>query len=618
MLSGGEEGVLCVRRADEDSPQFIPRLQSAVNHIVTSASGKSCLSLAENALAIMDSLHAPTKPRWIRALDLPPARAKMRGRWRRLPVLQSLPGSGTVVSCNGSRVDLFDDKLGLLPPRSLTLGNKGNTVAPRNSDPRAKSSEDGQRWVLRRAAFSPDGDSIITWETRFSPLLDKHDKDLSETGVLKWFRRASLGGTDEYILDSISHDEHAADVSAVLALPQRGGLFVTASLDSTFKCWESLPVEDEGAPCWQCIASGGWRSKPIRCACASVDGTVLALALEGAVALFGPETGEDLGVLPISDNRRATQILCAVACERLLLLANLQDELMCWDLASFRVIARVSLESSLPGYGNPRLRVAEPQHAAADLRLLVFRPFSSKEAGPGDREQTNMFLWRWSWRSGSELEGFNNEVEVGVSLPPGLEILDATFLGGGLTQRILCWTSGLELWDLDFSQDGKKSSAQEQSLISKEGDVPRGQLAGVFGGRSTTAAAPAPDLLELHVRTTPAQQAGLSAKLLERIIPPSAPSHNLPPPAHIWAGVLATWGKPLDEASPGASVPSVGWTPQSDKDGLEGMSQTPATAEVAELPAWIRKVPAPTEVCRAEFVDADWVNQLVQEALVQH
>merc|ERR1740130_1692931 len=306
ILSGGEEGVLCIRRADDDQPHFVPRLLAALSHIATTPNGKSCLCLSDNSLAILDSLHGYSKPRWVRAVDLPPPpNAKKKKNKNKddvfperpqRPLLYSLPSCGVVATCSERRVHLFNDKLGMLPPRSLALGNKGNTVAPRSRD-----ADKNHKWLLRQAAISSDTNTVMTWETRVSPALEKFDRETAETGVLKWWRRGGGDGPDGYMLDTISHTAHSGDVTVALALPQRGGIFVTASRDGCFKSWEMLPLnEGASSACWQCFASGGWRSRPIQCGAASVDGSVLALGVEGAVVLLAPENGSELGVLPLT------------------------------------------------------------------------------------------------------------------------------------------------------------------------------------------------------------------------------------------------------------------------------------------------------------------------------
>lgn len=616
MLSGGEEGVLSIRRADDDTASFVPRLGSAVLHITSTAGGKSCLSMADNSLALVDSLHGYTKPRWIRAVELPaPLRRKLKKQQRRrraLPaVLHQLPARGMVVSCSGRRVHLFSEDLGELPPRTLGLNNS-NIAAPRGG-------EDGQRWTLRLVTFSSDAEAVLTWETRASPAMERFDQEAAETSVVKWWSRGGPSGPDEYSVDTISYTAHTAAVTVALALPQRGGLFVTASLDGFFKCWEALPVATETGSsfCWQSIASGSWRSRPIQCGCASVDGSVLALGLEGAVALFAPETGTELGILPLlgksgEGGGQAAQLHCAVASERLLLLASVhgsgaaQEEIICWDLASLTVIARVSLQGKLPGSGESVLRVCEAQHAGADLRLLAFRTASELD-DKIDAQAAQICMWRWSWSQGAGIEGFTSQVEIEASLPKDIEVLDASFVGGGPTQQVVCWTSSQELWALDFAREGK------QPLRSGE-ERPDPTLAGtpmarVLGDRTTTSVASAPQLLQLPLRTTPAQQAGLTSHLMQRVIPANAPSHHLPPPALIWAGVLATWGKTLESHDASASPETY--------DAAAMTAEALTHSEANDVPSWARRGPLASETCRAELADADWVEQMIKEAFPQ-
>jgi len=614
VLSGGEEGVLCIRRADDDAPQFVPRMPGKVKHVVTSAQGKSCLCLGDNSLAFLDSLHGFSKPRWVRAVDLPAEASRAKGKKGRRRALQTilhpLPASGTVIACSGPRAHFFNERLGFLPPRSIALGSKSNTL---------DKTEDGVRWVLRLASFSSDAKHLLTWETRPSPAAEQFDQTSCENNVLKWWRRH--GGSDEYILDTISHAAHNAEITATLALPQRRGLFVTASLDGTFKCWESLTMNSEASTCWQCIAVAGWHSKPIQCIGTSVDGSVLAVGLAGAVALFAPETGKELGVLPLAGDAiggsgEAIQLNCTVASERFVLLAVVEttdrgQEIICWDLAQLTVIARVSLASGVRGCGRPVVRVCEPQYAGADLRLLVFRAHSE---GPKykPKESGQILLWRWSWKVDGGIEGFSQQVEVDASMPAELQFLDASFLGGGATQRIVCWTSARQLWDVDFAKDAKRSNHQEELADAQATDAPRGSLSRVLGDRSTTTTQ-RPQLLQLPVRTTPAQQAGLTAHLLEHIIPSSAPSHHLPPPALIWAGLLSTWGKPLQESGYGAVAES----PLAQLDDMNAKigSSTQASVEDLDLPAWARQGPLPQETYRAEVADQEFMNQLVQDSL---
>jgi hypothetical protein len=458
--------------------------------------------------------------------------------------------------------------------------------------------------------------------------MEKFDQDAAETSVLKWWRRGGPNGSDEYSLDTISYTAHSAAVTVLLGLPQRGGLFITGSVDGTFKCWEALPTATEtgASTCWQSIASGSWRSRPIQCGCAAVDGSVLALGLEGAIALFDPENGAELSTLAFlgdsADSGQATQLHCAVACDRLLLLACIHspggsEEIVCWDLSKLVIIARVDLRGRLPGSGAPVLRVCESQSGSTDLRLLAFRTaWEEHDDKPieKDKQPAQICLWRWSWTKNAELEGFSSKVEIEASLPKDVEMLDACFLGGGPTQRIVGWTSGLELWELDFAKEGRRAIGREDRSDSTTlADTPSGPLARVLGDRTTSGATSTPQLLQLPLRTTLAQQAGLTAHLMQRVIPANAPSHHLPPPALIWAGVLATWGKHLEGDGPGLSAETSAEGFASSLDNAASTTQT--YSEALDLPSWARKGPLPPETCRAELADATWVEQMIQDAL---
>merc|ERR1712079_54260 len=82
------------------------------------------------------------------------------------------------------------------------------------------------------------------------------------------------------------------------------------------------------------------------------------------------------------------------------------------------------------------------------------------------------------------------------------------------------------------------------------------------GGRETAADATQPgdavQLLRLPLRTTPAQQAGITPHLIEKIVPPHVPSHMLQPPSMIWAGLLSVFGKTLPTP---VSTPSAAQAP---------------------------------------------------------
>merc|ERR1712232_1163570 len=98
----------------------------------------------------------------------------------------------------------------------------------------------GQRWALNQIAVGANGGCIMTCESRISPALERFDKESAKSYVLKFWKRGDDG---QYSLDSVSHDPHTADVTVMLAHPRREHLFVTGSLDGTFKFWDRLPLK---------------------------------------------------------------------------------------------------------------------------------------------------------------------------------------------------------------------------------------------------------------------------------------------------------------------------------------------------------------------------------------
>merc|ERR1719221_838791 len=134
----------------------------------------------------------------------------------------------------------------------------------------------------------------MTCESRVSPALERFDKESAKSFVLKFWKRGDDG---QYSLDSVSHDPHSADITVMLAHPQREHLFVSASLDGTFKFWDWLPVsqgagadESSIARCWQLVTLGAWHARPITCGCLGADGSALALGFNGFVVLWEIET----------------------------------------------------------------------------------------------------------------------------------------------------------------------------------------------------------------------------------------------------------------------------------------------------------------------------------------
>merc|ERR1711957_161473 len=117
------------------------------------------------------------------------------------------------------------------------------------------------------------------------------------------------------------------------------------------------------------------------------------------------------------------------------------------------------------------------------------------------------------------------------------------------------------------------------------------------------------------IRTTPAQQTGLVPRLVEQVIPAHVPSHQLPPPAMIWSRFLSVYGVPApDAAISNGGVLASDLDAGASKEDPDG--PTIGGNGAGYLPPWLAGVD-PSACFQSEFVDASWMDQLVQEALVQ-
>lgn len=291
------------------------------------------------------------------------------------------------------------------------------------------------------------------------------------------------------------------------------------------------------------------------------------------------------------------------------------EEVVCWDLNCLTLIVRVNLKQELPGVGAAMIRVAEPLHASHDFQLLAFR-VAADHLDASQAQPAKIAVWRWTLPPDADPQSLSRAVEFQGTLPHNLEMLDACFLGQGSTRRIVCWASNLELWDIDLGKESTERMDSTGILHPEEGDTANGshgQLGKILGDRTAVASKALPNLLELPVRATASQQAGLTANLLGRVIPASAPSHNLPPPALIWAGFLATWGKPSQDAKPVAE-PDLAQSATTSATHLKGKSADVGSEEV-DLPSWAHRGPVLEETYMAEVVDAGFMDQLVNEVL---
>jgi len=445
-------------------------------------------------------------------------------------------------------------------------------------------------------------------------LSEKFDKESAHSCVLKWWRRDEKG---QYQEDSMANNPHTAEVTVALSNPQQESMFVTASLDGTFKLWDQmlLPGAADGESsngangasaqyCWHCVASGSWRRQPILTGCFSADGSVFAAGVSGFIILFEAESGAEVKTLPLQEvGDLPGQLCCAVACERFMLLASVKkqkgEEILCWDLASLQVVARLDLGAALKGTGSCCIRCALPASSAGPLQLLAFR-----------HAEAELMTWRLQPEKGA----LSFQEEASAALPSRHGVLDATFVSDDSTDdgcHLLCWTTMMELWDMDLKvKAGEKGEQQADAEMEEDATPGRGSLGGLIAGRTAAASIGGQrKLLNLPLRTTAAQQAGLVPRLVQRVVPPNVPSHLLPPPAVLWSSLLSVYAKPPDGVQQASPLP----------DTTEAPIAAPVAAKSNEAalpsPSWVRQSTSkPTE---AELVDANFMDELVTGALTK-
>lgn len=552
--------MLCVRNSEACSVQHIPRLGAPLSHISASPNGRSvCVSLASNSLVLLDSLTDEVPmPRHIQAVDLPPSSSvKQHG-----PVIHPIADGMIALTSSGRRVQIMDQSGSLLNARSFCL-NPSNVSQKR---------DDGlEIWHLRRVAFSANNEHVMTCELRCTPALHAFDAESAESLVLKWWRWDD--SCNRFNVTSVSYAPHDADVTVALSHPQRASCFITASLDGNFKSWEN--ERGKTSSVWQCVSLGSWQSRPFLCGGLSVDGSVLALGSKGFISLWRPDTAERLHALALEEAGRPTQLSCAMACHRFLLVACVEIQghthVLCWDLHDYQVLARVCLSETV-GKGRCGLRALPPSNIDGHLSLLAFRTGGDK--GP------SLAVWHLADSEVPVLELMSS-----ISAPEGSAVADATFDDA---DRILVWTSKAELWSVNLAKTANEKGAQ---MVLETPDA-QGRLGKLLGDRLPTAAPIAPKMYSLYRRTTVAQQTGLTPANLKNIVPPNTPSHMLPPPHAILSSFVAEFAK------------------QSEAADRQDVLVRPCS-ETSAMPSWARAKPS---VPRSEFVGPIFMDALVATA----
>jgi len=305
----------------------------------------------------------------------------------------------------------------------------------------------------------------------------------------------------------------------------------------------------------------------------------MALGYKGSVVLWEPLSATELHTLSVGEGALVVDVAFVVVAGRFLLVTGVSSpadgsHVLCWDLASFDLCAKADL-TQFQGEDSFRMRLCL---AASEPLLLIF---------PGDQgSQRQLQLWAIG---SSSLENRGS-----TKIPKGSRCIDAAFVQEG---HVFCWTSSFELWSYDFKGDAVLKADVDQTLDRMEVDeTEAGILKRVYGGQDVESSiSTAQKILDLKFRTTPAQQAGLEARYLSKILPMHAQSHLLPPPKVLWSQLISVFGKQMT-VSDTTEAESV-TTAQQDLGAVKSSNSAPASA-----------VPI-----LGEIVEASWMDDIVKD-----
>lgn len=336
----------------------------------------------------------------------------------------------------------------------------------------------------------------------------------------------------------------------------------------------------------------------------------MALGHHGFAVLWEPETSTELRVIPLEDeSSEITQLFFATAFGRFIMLcvarsANGRADVVLWDLARLEAMLRLDIGEALDGHGPVIVRM--PVASSDDVRLCGWRATHPNTHAKGSNK---LKLWQLA----EDGDGFAFKESRTAILPEGHRVVDAAFRAGDA--RVMVWTSGHQLWDLDLSvgerghNDAPRRQVREEE---QEAAASKGSLGRVLGALPLQESTAAADLEHLPTRDTVAQQVGLTPELLGRILPPNAPSHTLPPPTAMWANLLSVFGKPppMGAVAP-LTTSAQEVAPRAADDGqVPSLERAPLA-----LPPWARESPAKTKCLGPEFVSRDWMDEFVRSSV---
>ena len=379
LFSGGDEKVLIKWRLDSAAKQVLPRMGSAIRHIVN-APGNECVatSHADNAIRFIDPTNkveravvSLVKHDPIKALDeSPPDEAPLGLAESILPtgLVWDPRSRGVFLNGQAGFLQLFD------PHRSTMLFNMD--VANRNTLTDERHRAIGNCEVMRAAASLPDGRWLATLESWAG---------LPRDTKLKFWRYNDVRANYE-LNTEVSTPHRGGIVTAMTFQPPTGedddaACLVTIGTDRKFKIWRLADDTDiyRTKEAWTCDVAGDFRQLVPGSLSFSEDGSLLAISFDDTIALWNPVTSGLNTTLShhLVDEPIRWMHFGRDKCFRFLVCAT-DRSLLTWDVITQGLVWKVG---QLPGPVASLAADPKSTFMAAALKnghVFVFEPSSSR------------------------------------------------------------------------------------------------------------------------------------------------------------------------------------------------------------------------------------------------
>ncbi|KAL3695187.1 hypothetical protein R1sor_009263 [Riccia sorocarpa] len=279
LFSGGSEGTLVIWQPETGKQQYRPRLGGPLVYITQSPDpALFAISCLDNTIKFINLGTSQVEKVFQGIKTFTPLPAS----------LEWISNTRVILEPGEEKLAFPTDNMGLQFYDGVRDWHTAEVqIAPRTYvgvDFKNDETECGPSTFVTHVAFSCDGSTMATVDICLP------EEEIGGTASLKiWDRHASLL---KYTLSTIVNDPHGADITSLVYHPTKN-LFVTCSLDATFKIWvqsSDFSAEGETATGWMCRSLGSYRRKQILAAAFSPDGTVLAVAAEELVTLWNPFT----------------------------------------------------------------------------------------------------------------------------------------------------------------------------------------------------------------------------------------------------------------------------------------------------------------------------------------